>query len=805
MASFWRDLRFGLRMLARVPGHTFAAAMALGLGIGLTTAMFSILYGTVLRGLPYPHSERIMALDTQNVAHDLLNQAVDLHDFLDWRGRQRSFEGLGAFRNGTVTISGDGAPERLDGAAITANTLELLRVRPLLGRGFQPGDDRPGAPPIALLGYRLWQDRFNGDPRIVGKAVRINGQSTTVVGVMAADFRFPVFEQLWTPLVLDPGKSERGKGEPFPVLGRLRPGVSRDQATAEMAAIAGSLAAQYPRTNAGWGIGVTPFTDRVIGKPIRMLLYTMLGAVVCVLLIACINVASLIMSRATQRTREIAIRSSLGAGRGQVVRQILTESVILAALGAALGIALAWTGIHLFNDAIVARNPPSWIHIALDLPALAVALGATLAAGLASGLVPAIQTSRTPLGEILKDEGRTSTSLRLGWLSRTVVIAELAVSCTLLVAAGLMVKSVVLAQHARSGFDTAHLLAFRVPLFAANFPQPADRAAVYQKILDRLREQPGVLAAGAVTTIPSIDAGTDPFSVDGRAYATDADYPVAHSDVATAGFFAALGVRPLAGREIQPLDTATSQPVLVVDASLAKKIWPHQDPLGRRLRLENTGKSEPWRTVVGVVPDLRLYGVNDRHPEGLFLPLAQAGPIRFSYLVRTGGDPLALAPAMRGVVAAIDKDTPIYFVKTLDKAIEEDRFFNALFGTMFSIFGVCALALATVGIYGVIAFSVQRRTHEIGLRMALGAKRRDVLSMLLRQGGIQLAAGLALGLPAAFAASRLLAEVLFEVLPGDPAVFALVACSLGLVALVACLVPGQRAMHIDPIVALRAD
>ena len=755
MASFWSDLRFGLRMLARVPGHTFAAAVALSLGIGLTTAMFSILYGTILRGLPFPHAERIMMLDTQNVAHDLLNQAVDLHDFLDWRSRQRSFEALGAFRNGTVTISGDAAPERLDGAAVTANTLELLQVRPLLGRGFQPGDDRPGAPPVALLGYRLWQDRFNGDPRIVGKAVRVNGQSTTVVGVMAADFRFPVFEQLWTPLALDPGKSERGKGEPFPVFGRLRAGVSRDQATAEMAAIAGSLAAQYPRTNGGWSIGVTPFADRVIGKPIRMLLYTMLGAVVCVLLIACINVASLIMSRATQRTREIAIRTSLGAGRGQVVRQILTESLILAALGAAGGIALAWTGIHLFNAALIVRNPPSWIRIALDLPALAVAFGATLAAGLASGLVPALQTSRTPLGEILKDEGRTSTSLRLGWLSRTVVIAELAVSCTLLVAAGLMVKSIVLAQHARSGFDTAHLLAFRVPLFAANFPQPADRAAFYQKVLDRLREQPGVLAAGAVTTIPSIDSGTDPFAVDGRAYATDADYPL--------------------------------------------------DPLGKRLRLENTGKSEPWRTVVGVVPDLRLYGVNDKHPEGLFLPLAQAGPVRFSYLVRTGGDPLALAPAMRGVVAAIDKDTPIYFVKTLDKAIEEDRFFNALFGAMFSVFGVCALVLVTVGIYGVIAFSVQRRTHEIGLRMALGAKRRDVLSMLLRQGGIQLAAGLALGLPAAFAASRLLAEVLFEVLPGDPAVFALVACSLGLVALVACLVPGQRAMHIDPIVALRAD
>jgi putative ABC transport system permease protein len=805
MTSIWRDLRYGARMLAKAPGHTAAAAIALCLGIALTTATFSIVYGAIVRGLPFAHGERIMAVTSENPSRDLHSQETEVHDYLDWCQRQKSFEGLAAASSGTVTVSGGDKPERLDGASLTANTLDLLRVKPILGRGFRTGEDRPGAEPVALLGYRLWQDRYDGDPRIVGKAVRVNGRQTTIVGVMPPDFRFPINEQLWTPFTLDPGKTARGKGEGMFVFGRLRPAVTREQAGAEMAAIARALAAEYPRTNSGWSAAVEPYTDNVLGKPARLLLYVMFGAVCCVLLIACINVASLIMARASQRTREIAIRSALGAGRGQVIRQILTESLILASLAAVAAVGLAWLGVRQFNAALVegATHQPFWIRCAVDARALLFALAATVVAAVLSGLVPAFQVSRTQLSEVLKDEGRGATSLRLGWFTRMVVIAELALSCILLIFAGLMVKSVIRARTVPYGFESAHLLSLRVPLFEANYPKPTDRAAFYERLLERLAEKPGVTAVGATTTLPSIPWESAAFAVDGRAYPTDSEYPVAHSDVISAGLFSTLGVRPREGREFERLDTAGSQPVVIVNASLARKLWPRESPLGKRLRLEKTGQKEPWRTVIGVVPDLRIYGLIDKKPDGIFLPLAQVGATRLSFLIRTPRDPLSLVPMVRAEVAALDKDTPIYFSKTMERAIVEDRFFTDLFGTVFSIFGLCAVLLAAIGIYGVIAFSVERRTQEIGVRMALGAQRGSVLAMLLRQAAIQLGIGLALGLPLAFAGSRLLGAVLFDVEPGDPAVFLLVVAGLALVSMLACLVPGQRAMEVDPNVALR--
>ena len=818
MSSVWRDFRYGLRMLAREPGHTLAAALALSLGIGLTTAAFSIVYGVVFRGLPFEHSERLMSLQTQNASRDRLDGLVGVHDYLDWCKRQRSFEGLAAFSSGTVTVSGDNHPERVNGGTLTANTLDLLRVKPILGRGFQPGEDRPGAAPVALIDYRLWQDHYGGDPRIVGRSVRINGRATTVVGVMPRGFKFPFAEQLWTPLILDPAKTERGKAEQFLVFGRLRPGETRERAQAEMEGIARALAVEYPRTNGGWTAKVEPYVDLFLNPDIRRMFLTMLGAVCAVLLIACINVASLILSRAAQRTREVAIRSALGAGRGQVVRQVLLESLTLAVLGAAVGVGLARLGIGLFNAAMVSQNPPFWIRIALDLPTLAFALGATVAAALVSGLVPALQISRTQLSDVLKDEGRGSTSLRLGWLTQMVVVAELALSCTLLVAAGLMVKSVLRAQATHYGFDTAHLLTARVPIFEANYPRPSDRGAFYQRVIDRLAERPGISAVGAMTTLPSVPWGIDAFAVDGKAYATENDYPIAHSDVVSAGLFATLGVRPLAGREFERQDTPTSLPVVLVNQALARKMWPHESPVGRRLRMVNSNagnggwvlgadprRQEPWRTVVGVVPDLRIYGLDNKKPEGLYLPLSQVGGIRVSLVVRTPRQPLSLVETVRAEVAAVDKDTPIYFVKTMEQAVVEDRFFNSLFGSLFVILGLSALVLAAVGIYGVIAFSVGRRTQEIGLRMALGARRATVLGMLVRQGAIQLALGVLLGLPLAFGVSRLLGGVLYDVQPGDPAVFAAVVVTLSFVAMAACLVPGQKAARVDPVAALRNE
>jgi putative ABC transport system permease protein len=419
--------------------------------------------------------------------------------------------------------------------------------------------------------------------------------------------------------------------------------------------------------------------------------------------------------------------------------------------------------------------------------------------------VPALKISRTRLNDVLKDEGRGSTSLRLGRLSRMVVVVELALSCVLLVMTGMMIKSTLLARAARFGFATENVLTVRVPLFESNYPRPIDRGAFYQRLLDRLRDMPGVEAAGASSTVPSIASDSEAFLVDGRAYANETDYPVAHSDVVAEGTFASLGVRPLSGREFERLDTATSQPVAIVNASLAHQLWPRESALGKRLRRARAGQDEPWRTVVGVVPDLLLYGIANRQPEGFFLPLTQVGAVRLSYVIRTRREPLSLVPAVRAQVAALDRDTPIYFVRTMAENVALDRYFNNLFGVIFAIFGLSALFLAAVGIYGVIAFSVERRTQEIGVRMALGARRRDVFAMLMRQGAVQLGIGLAIGLPLAFGSSRLLAQALFRVQPGDPSVFAAVTAGMSLVALFACLVPGQRATEIDPNVALRHE
>jgi putative ABC transport system permease protein len=803
--GIWRDTRYGIRMLAKSPGTALAAAIALGLGIGLTTASFSIVYGIMWRGLPFEGGDRIMGLSAENPARDLTEQGIDVHDFVDLRDRQRSFEGLTGITNGTVTISGDGKPERLDGAELTANGFDVIGVKPYLGRTFRPGEDAPGAAPVAVVGYQLWKNRLNGDPKAVGSVLRVNGRSTTVIGVMPPGFQFPINEVLWTPHNLDVAKAPRGGGNSVLVVGRLKPGVTLPQARAEMTALGQSLANQFPTTNKGWSMKVQLYTEQWLGKDARTILMTMLASVLCVLLIACINVASLVMSRASQRTREVAIRSALGALRSQVIRQVLVESLLLALLGAVGGIAIAFFAIRAFNDAMTTAdvNLAFWAHVSLDLPVLAFGLFATVLSALVSGLVPAFQISRTPLSEVLKDEGRGSTSLRIGWLSRIVVVAELALSCVLLVAAGLMVESIVHTRTASYGFRAEHMLTLRVPLFEANFPKKTDRAAFYERLTERLQEIPGVTAVGGTTSVFRTGGDSTFFAVDGRSYPTSNDYPLAHNDVVTESFFHSLNVRMLEGREFGRLDTAASQPVAVINATLARQMWPHDSPLGKRIKFTKTGEAEPWRTIIGVIPDVRIHGVGDQKIENIYTPLAQGGVERFSYMIHTDGDALALVPAARAAVAALDKDTPIYFVKTIERAVFEDRFFTDLFGTVFSIFGLAALVLAAVGIYGVISFSVARRTQEIGVRMALGAQPATVLSMLLRQGLIQLGVGMLIGLPLAFVTGQLLTVILFQVNPTDPVIFAGVIAVLALVSLSACLIPGQRAMRVDPNTALR--
>jgi putative ABC transport system permease protein len=812
MTSLSQDVRFGFRLLFRNPGHTVAAVLALGLGIGLATAMFSIVYGVVFRGLPVPEADRILHVENANPSLDQPSLEVFLHDFLDFRERQKSFTGLAGYYEGTLNLSGDGGqPERYNGSFLSANGFDLLRVRPVLGRGFLPGEDAPQAEPVAVLSYDVWKTRYQRDPKVLGRAVRINGQTGTVVGVMPPGFAFPGDTEVWTPLRQDPVRLERGQGETLEVMGRLRDGVPVEAARTEIQELAKVIAAQHPKTNEGRIAVVKPWMDEAIGEETRKMLWTMLGACLFVLLIACTNVASLMVARASRRTREIAIRASLGAGRGRIVVQLLVESLLISLLGAVLGVLLARWGIQVFNSVISVTKPPFFIRIAVDPAALVFTLGVTLLAALFSGLLPALQASRTDVGEVLKDEGRGSSSLRLGRLSRLVVIGEVAFSCLLLVGAGLMIRSVVAIRNVDLGFDPANLLTARIALFESAYPKEADRARFFDELLLRLADSPQIAAAAATTDLPGGGSGLWEYRIEGRAYPTERDVPAARAAMISPGFFAVFGARLRDGRNFGALDIAGGMPVVIVNESFAAKAWPGESPLGKRIRLEEEpGEPNPaWRTVIGVAPDLQMAGLDigeTETPEGFYLPLAQRCPGFISLAVRTRtSNPLAATGAVRRQVNAIDQDLPIYFVYSMEEVLERNRFFPNLFAGLFAIFGVAALALASVGIYGVIAFSISQRTQEIGIRMALGAQRRNVLRMILRQGMRQLLFGLGAGLLGAFFVSRLLASFLIDVRPRDPVTFTLVSLLLTLVALVASWIPARRAMRTDPLVAIRYD
>jgi predicted permease len=813
MPAILRDLRFGFRMLAKTPGHTLAAILALALGIGLSTAMFSIVYGAVIRGLPFERSDRLMHIENNNPAKEQRSLEVFQQDFMIYRERQKSFEDLAAFYEGTVNLSGDDRPERYEGAFITSNFLDLLKVKPILGRGFQPGEDSPGAEPVVLLGWGIWQTRYNGDPKVIGQPVRINGEPGTIVGVLPQDFAFPVDQEIWTPLRQDPLKNPRGKGETLEVYGRLRDGISEEQARAELQGITQAVAKEFPQTNEGRGAVVKPYTEEYIGEQAAKLLYVMLGACLFVLLLACSNVASLMMARASKRTREIAIRSALGAARLRLIGQLLTESLLLSAGGALLGVLLAWLGVRLFNASIVDVNPPFWVHIAIDPAALLFTLGAAVLAGAVSGLVPAFQASRTDVNEVLKDEGRGSSSLRMGKFTRIVVIFEIFTSCVLLICAGLMIQNV-LKMGNRVEVETGHVFTARVALFDSMYPEEAARARFFDDLLTRLREDPEVQAAAISTYLPGTGAGMTPVEMEGAVYPKPEDRPWAHIAWVSPGFFESLDSKVVQGRDFNQQDRVDSLPVVIVNRSFASKHWPGQDAVGRRIRVASEtpdapgSKTEPWRTVVGVVPDLGMVNLRNDEPQsqGFYIPASQDCPAFASLVVRTRNpNPLTLTDRVRGHVTALNRDLPIYFIFSLEQVVAKAGFFNKLFATLFSIFGVAALVLASVGIYGVIAFSVQQRTQEIGIRMALGAQQGNVLSMIVRQGMVQLAFGLGLGVLASWFVSRLLENFLVDVKPHDPPTFFAVCLVLAAVALLASWVPAQRASRTDPLVAIRYD
>jgi predicted permease len=793
------DLRYAVRMLRKRPGTSALAIFALALGIGLTTTMFSIVQGAFLRGLPFDEADRLLSVGTRQTSSPN-PQETTLHDFTDWRARQHTFEELVAMSRPRVTLASeaDGAA-RYDAEMVTPNLLKMLRVRPVAGRDFTDADGRPGAPRVLIIGYAAWQSQFHADPGIVGRVVRLDSEPATIVGVAPPKFGFPETAQVWYPLDLTlPAK--RGDGTRVSVVGRLAPGVSIAQANADLAGIASQLAAQYPE-NKNTTAMVQPFMQAFLGGRAVAALTTMLVAVLGVFIIACVNVTNLQLARAAERSREIGVRTALGASRYRIVRQMLVEGLMLSSIGAVIGLVIAQAGTVLFMRAIVDTDPPFWIDVRIDRLVLVAVTALTVIAALAAALVPALRVSRQPVSDVLKDESRSSTSLRIGRLSRGLVIVEIMFSFGLLVVSGMIMKSIVALGTINYPFAVDQTLAGQITIDRKRHPDPASMRLQIDQLRERIAAVPGVRLVAIGTEAPG---GGPRFSVsvESEPVSTDPNRPGARRVKITPEYFDALRLPIVQGRAFTEADRDGAPLVAVVTEDFVRRFLPKGGVLGRQIAV-GPEKTPQWRTIVGVVPKVGVMLQSTQVGETVFVPLAQGPETGLVIFASTTGDPRALVTPVRHAIAAVDPDLPFFHTMTLREGYDADTWPFRVFGGLFMTFGFGALVLAVAGLYGVMAFSVRRRTPEIGVRMALGADRRRILRMIVSQGLVQVAIGVAGGvLLGRFLASQL-TILLFDVVPSDVSVFAVTIAVLVTAGLVATLVPAIRAASVNPIVALR--
>ena len=805
MQALLRDIRYGVRTLVKSPGLTIVATLALTLGIGLTATMFSMVYGAILKGLPYPNGDRVVEIYRNNPSVSIRHMQVPMAEYADYKARQRSLGAIAAYYSGTVNVSGTVQAERYSGAWVSASTFDVAHVEPLLGRVFRAGEDTPNGPRVAIISYAMWMTRFGGDSSVLGTVLRANGQPYTIVGVMPAGYVFPDNARIWLPLQLDPLALPRDGGQWLTVVGMLKPDIALAQANRDFSGIAQQLQKEHPDTDKGVGAVVQGFVDAELGPEPRQLLFTMLGAVFFVLLIACANVANLLLDRAAHKTKEVGIRTALGATRMAVVRQFLTEAMVLAAGGAVLGTAMAYGSIALFNRVMTASTEvPFYIDVRLNGPVLLFVIGMAVLATVFSGLIPAIQSSRADINEVLKDETRGSSSLHIGRMSRGLVVFEIALSCGLLVAAGLTTKSVTGLRDMDPGFRTANIFTARVG-FPGAYTDTAMQRQFFEQLRERLDAIPGVRSAAITSSLPAVGSNGGTFEVEGKTYTTDRDVPRADWSAVSPDFFATFDIPITQGRAFTASDRVDALPVAVVNRAFADLYFRGENPVGRRIRQGGRDSKLPWMTIVGVVPTTFSGDQEQPRAPAYYVPLAQHHSNFVSMAVRTAGPPMAITAQVRATVASLNPDLPIYWPYSMDVALARPLWFIRVFGTMFMIFGVIALFLAAIGLYAVMSFSVSRRTREVGIRMALGAQGRDVVRMIFRQGVFQVVVGLLLGLGFAATVAQFMSVILFQVQPRDPVVFGGVAGLLALTGLMACLLPARRATRVDPLVALRSE
>jgi putative ABC transport system permease protein len=804
MSAILQDLKFAVRMLLKSPGFTVVAILTLALGIGANTAIFSIVNAVLLRPLPFKNSSQLVVLrETYKIVG---NVSVSYPDFLDWRQQSDSFAAMSVINNVNFNLSGVAQPESIDGYAVSPNFLALLGVRPVLGRDLLPSEERPGTAPVILLSYQLWQSHLGGDPGVIGRSITLDGRSFSIVGILPPTFRFLDTTDVIVPIgVFAADFTDRAQRGDMDVVGRLSPGVALSQAAVEMETITARLAAQYPQSNYGFGAHLESLRDAFSGDT-RLAVLVLFGAVVFVLLIACVNVANLFLVRGAARAREIALRLAFGASRGRVIRQMLTESFVLAVCGGVLGIILGAWGISGLGYLLHA-NSLQTMGVRMDLGVFLFAAAMIVLVSFAFGLIPALQATRPDLHETLKEGGRSATSTRgQHRLRGALAIAETALALVLLVGAGLMLKSLYHLIQVSPGFQPARVLYMEMDLRSDQYSKDPAILNFWQQVLDRVRVIPGVQSAALGTVVPLTgNHRRSDITIEGLPIPAPGEFPHPDRHTISSGYIATMGIPLLRGRNFSDADNETAPDVALVNSTLARRFFTDGDPIGKRFLWGQPGKDEKWITIVGVVADTRLYGLDNPARLEVYSPYRQRPSADMSLVVRSAVDPASLTSSIRAAVAAIDKDQPLFDIHTMQQLVDDSISTRRLTLVLLGIFSALAVILAAIGIYGVMAYSVALRTQEIGIRMALGAQQKDVLRLVLGQGARIAFFGVAIGLATAAALARLLSSLLFSVSASDPFTFATVAALLVAVALLACYIPARRALRVDPIIALRYE
>ncbi len=812
METLLKDTRYAVRMLIKSPAFTLVAVLSIALGIGANTLIFSAINAALLKSLPYKEPDRLALVWGKTIQEGVLDDRnqVSWTDTLDWRNQNSVFEELTNFTNWNPIISGDREAERVPAIQVGDGFFKVMQGEPLMGRVFTAEEQQDGKDFVIVLGYGLWQRRFGGDPEIVGKSVQLNNRPYVIVGVMPADFH-PLPSTLVTPegefyrpIAETYDNEERGSRH-LRAIARLKPGVTVEQAQTEMTVIAKRLEQQYPKNNSNYSVRVTSITEDTVGG-IRPTLLALLGAVGFVLLVACANVGNLLLARSASRQKEISIRTALGAGRARIVRQLLTESLLLSVAGGSLGLLVALWGKSAI-ESLAMEIAPVLTHIEMDVRVLTFTLALSIISGIIFGLAPALHASKTNLNEALKEGGRTANaSPGRNRLRNGLVIAEIAITLILLIAAGLLIKTVIRLNHVNTGFNAQNILTLNMQLPFAKYPKRETWTAFYQQVTDRLERLPGVKAVGLTSVLPLSN------NFDGRSLAVE-DYPKPRGEelsvdlyVTSPGYLKAMAIQLVSGRLINEQDSENKPPVALINQTMARELWRDVDPVGKRIKFPGSERNpQEWRTIIGVVEDVSQYGLDKKPPMQIYLPFLQYPTSFNSLVVKTEADPRTVLAAVRNEILAVDKDQAAFNIKTMEELMAQAISLRRFFMLLLVVFATLALLLASIGIYGVMSYSVTQRAHEIGIRMALGARAGDVLKMVIGQGMSTTLMGIACGLAGAFALTRWLESLVFGVSTTDLITFAAVSLLLAAVALVACAVPARRATQVDPVIALRFE